>query len=279
VHAALTDAFTDARATGRVVGEKPEIRTSTDGRVHVLVLALPLDSSDARTDGAVDVIRARVMPDLAAELSGVPGARAHLGGVAANTDLSRWMDDRLPWVVGFVLLLTFLVMLVSFGSPWLAAATIGLNLLSVGAAYGVLTLVFQNTWAESALSFTSIGSITSWLPLLMFVVLFGLSMDYHVFVVSRVREAWVAGAGPREAVRLGVARSAGVVTSAAAVMVAVFAVFAVMSLLEMKQLGVGLATAVLLDATLVRGVLLPAVLAVLGRRAHTGPRWIPVLHP
>jgi RND superfamily putative drug exporter len=167
---------------------------------------------------------------------------------------------------------------VSFGSPALALVTVGLNLLSVGAAYGVMTLVFQHSWAEGLLGFTSIGSIAAWLPLLMFVMLFGLSMDYHVFVVSRVREAFSAGASPRDAVRLGVARSAGVVTSAAAVMVAVFAIFATLSTLEMKQLGVGLATAVLLDATLVRGVLLPAVLALLGRRAHTGPRWVPVLH-
>ncbi|HEX5563136.1 MAG TPA: MMPL family transporter, partial [Nocardioidaceae bacterium] len=152
------------------------------------------------------------------------------------------------------------------------------NLLSVGAAYGVLTLVFQNHWAEGLLDFTSIGSIAAWLPLLMFVVLFGLSMDYHVFVVSRVREAWSSGSSPREAVRLGVGRSAGVVTSAAAVMVSVFAVFATLSSLEMKQLGVGLATAVLVDATLVRGVLLPGVLALLGDRAHTGPRWLPALH-
>ena len=112
------------------------------------------------------------------------------------TDLQRWIDDRLPWVVGFVLVLTFVVMLVSFGSPWLAGATVALNLLSVGAAYGVLTLVFQNTWAEGLLDFTSVGVITAWLPLLMFVILFGLSMDYHVFVVSRVREAWKGGASP-----------------------------------------------------------------------------------
>ena len=157
-------------------------------------------------------------------------------------------------------------------------ATVVLNALSVGAAYGVITLVFQHTWAQGLLGFTSIGSIAAWLPLMMFVMLFGLSMDYHVFVVSRVREAWNGGAAPRDAVRLGVARSAGVVTSAAAVMVAVFAIFGTLSSLEMKQLGVGLATAVLLDATLVRGVLLPAVLALLGRRAHSGPRWIPSLH-
>ena len=136
-----------------------------------------------------------------------------------------------------MLVLTLLVMLVSFGSPWLAVATVALNLLSVGAAYGMMTLVFQNTWAEPLLGFTGIGTIAAWIPLILFVILFGLSMDYHVFVVSRVREAFDRGADPREAVRLGVARSAGVVTSAAVVMVAVFAIFATLSSLEMKQLG------------------------------------------
>jgi RND superfamily putative drug exporter len=243
----------------------------------VLSLAVPVDESDPRLDAAVDAVRAGVLPAVSAPLAGT-GASVHLGGAAAVTDLTRWMDSRLPWVIGFVLVLTFLVMAVSFGSLWLAAATVGLNLLSVGAAYGVMTLVFQHTWAEGLLDFRSVGSIAAWLPLLEFVVLFGLSMDYHVFVVSRVREAWASGVSPREAVRLGVARSAGVVTSAAAVMVAVFAIFATLSSLEMKQLGVGLATAVLLDATLVRGALLPAVLALLGRRAHTGPAFLPALH-
>jgi RND superfamily putative drug exporter len=212
-------------------------------------------------------------------LADVPGAQVHLGGNAAYTDLTRWMDQRLVWVVSFVLLLTLVVMLVSFGSPWLAVSTVALNLLSVGAAYGVITLIFQHTWAQGLLGFTSLGAIESWVPLLMFVVLFGLSMDYHIFVVSRVREAWNAGCEPREAVRMGVARSAGVVTSAAAVMVAVFAIFGTLSSIEMKEMGVGLASAILLDATLVRGLLLPAVLAMLGRRAHTGPAWLPVLHP
>jgi RND superfamily putative drug exporter len=288
VDAALRSAYPVALATGTVAASPagsgaassagPQISVSTDRTVQVLKLAVPVSESDPRLGAAVDAIRAHVTPGVVASLAGVPGASVHVGGSAAVTDLTRWLDQRLPWVVGFVLVLTFLVMLVSFGSPALAAATIGLNALSVGAAFGVITLVFQHTWAQGLLGFTSIGSIAAWLPLLMFVILFGLSMDYHVFVVSRVREAFVAGAAPREAVRIGVARSAGVVTSAAAVMVAVFAVFATLSTLEMKQLGVGLATAVLLDATLVRGLLLPAVLALLGRRAHTGPRWIPVLH-
>ncbi len=278
VDAALRRAFPAATATGQVVGTEPKVTASTDRQVHVLALAVPYDQSDPGLATAVDAVRGQVVPQVRGALTGVPGVQVHVGGSAAVTDLTRWLDQRLPWVVGFVLVLTFAVMLLSFGSPWLAAATVGLNLLSVGAAYGAMTLVFQHTWAQRLLDFTSIGSIAAWLPLLMFVILFGLSMDYHVFVVSRVREAYVAGADPRQAVRLGVARSAGVVTSAAAVMVAVFAIFGTLSSLEMKQLGVGLATAVLLDATLVRGVLLPAVLALLGRRAHTGPRWVPVLH-
>ena len=278
VKAALDKGFAAAIGTGKVVGDAPAVKASTDGRVHVLSLAVPVQESDPRLGPAVDAIRADVVPQVRAALAGTDGVAVHVGGMAASTDLTRWLDQRLPWVVGFVLVLTLVVMTLSFGSPSLALATVVLNGLSVGAAYGVITLVFQNTWAESLLGFTSIGSIAAWLPLLMFVVLFGLSMDYHVFVVSRVREAWASGVGPRDAVRLGVARSAGVVTSAAAVMVAVFAIFGTLSTLEMKQLGVGLATAVLLDATVVRGVLLPAVLALLGRRAHTGPRWLPVLH-
>lgn len=278
VDAALRGAFGRATATGHVVSPDAKVSASADRQVHVLALAVPYGESDPKLNQAVDAVRADVTPAVRSALADVPGAQVHVGGAAAVTDLTRWMDQRLPWVVGFVLVLTFIVMLVSFGSPWLAAATVGLNLLSVGAAYGVMTLVFQHGWGEGLLGFTSIGSIAAWLPLLMFVILFGLSMDYHVFVVSRVREAWTDGATPREAVRLGVARSAGVVTSAAAVMVAVFAIFGTLSMLEMKELGVGLATAVLLDATLVRGVMLPAVLALLGRRAHTGPRWIPMLH-
>jgi len=278
VRQALTAAFPKALATGEVVGTAPQIAASTDGTVHVMHLAVPGAESAPRTADAVAAVRGDVLPAVRSSLAGQDGVSVHVGGAGEVSDLTRWMDQRLPWVVAFVLALTFIVMLVSFGSPALAAATVGLNLLSVAAAYGVMTAVFQHTWAQGLLGFTSVASIAAWLPLLMFVILFGLSMDYHVFVVSRVREAYSSGVGPREAVRLGVARSAGVVTSAAAVMVAVFAIFGTLSTLEMKQLGVGLATAVLLDATLVRGVLLPAVLALLGRRAHTGPAWVPVLH-
>lgn len=279
VEAALTSAHTDALAIGAATGEL-DVQASLDGNVHVLHLGATGDVSSDEAREALDTVRDAVVPDLEASLaaSGVDGEVAVGGAVADVTDFSRWLDSRLPVVIGFVLILTLVVMAVSFGSISLAAATVGLNLLSVGAAYGILTLVFQGTWAEGLLDFTSTGAVASWLPLMLFVVLFGLSMDYHIFVVSRVREARLAGEDPKRAVILGIARSAGVVTSAAAVMVAVFSIFGTLSLLEMKQMGVGLAVAVLLDATVVRGVLLPAVLSLLGDRAHNGPRWLPALH-
>jgi len=146
-----------------------------------------------------------------------------------------------------------------------AATAIVLNLLSVAAAYGLLVLVFQHTWAEGLLDFRSSGAVVAWLPMFLFVVLFGLSMDYHVFVVSRIRELALRGLPTRDAVREGILSSAGTVTSAAVVMVAVFAIFATLTGLEFKQMGVGLAAAILLDATLVRAVLLPAAMTLLGR--------------
>jgi putative drug exporter of the RND superfamily len=155
----------------------------------------------------------------------------------------------------------------TFRSVSIAIITTVLNLASVAAAFGVLTLVFQNSWAEGLLDFRSQGFVIDWIPLFMFVVLIGLSMDYHVFVLSRVREGIQRGLPPKLAVESGVTETAGVVTSAAAVMVSVFAVFATLSMIEMKQMGVGLAVAVLIDATLVRVVMLPSLLVVLGRAA------------
>ncbi|QDO87575.1 MMPL family transporter [Ornithinimicrobium ciconiae] len=278
VEAALLGTTPDAEGIEHVSGAAGEVVRSTDSTVTTWDLGLDVTPSDDEMTTTVEQVRDELLPQVRAELADVPGADVHLGGQAAVADLTTWMDERLPWVVGFVLVLSLLVMLVSFGSPALAAATVGLNLLSVGAAYGALVVVFGGTWAEGLLDFTSTGAIASWLPMMLFVLLFGLSMDYHIFVTSRVREAFDAGASPRRAVRQGVARSAGVVTAAAAVMVGVFSIFGTLSMLEMKQLGVGLAVAVLIDATIVRGVLLPAVLTLLGERAHTGPSWLPRLH-
>jgi uncharacterized membrane protein YdfJ with MMPL/SSD domain len=165
-----------------------------------------------------------------------------------------------------VLGLAFLLLLVTFRSLVIPITAIGLNLLSVAAAYGALALVFQHHWAQKLLGFTSIGGVTSWLPLFMFVILFGLSMDYHVFILSRIKEAHDRGMSTRDAVAHGIGSTAGVVTSAAVVMVAVFSIFASLSMLELKEFGVGLAVAVLIDATIVRGVLLPATMTILGER-------------
>ena len=170
--------------------------------------------------------------------------------------------------------ITFVLMLVAFRSIVIPTTTIALNLLSVGAAYGALVAVFQHGWGAALIGTTAPGAIESWIPLFVFVVLFGLSMDYNVFVVSRIKEAHDRGLPAREAVAHGIRSTAGVVTSAAVIMVAVFAVFGTLSLQQFKQLSVGLAVAVLLDATVVRGVLLPSVMALLGERNWYLPRWL-----
>jgi RND superfamily putative drug exporter len=188
------------------------------------------------------------------------------------------MTSRLPIVFAFVLGLAFLLLLVTFRSIVIPLKAIVLNLLSVGAAYGILTYVFQYGHFEGLLNFRSVGGITSWLPLFLFVILFGLSMDYHVFIISRIKEAVDGGMSTDRAVSHGIKATAGVVTSAAVVMVAVFAIFASLSMIEFKQMGVGLAVAILLDATLVRAVLLPAAMKLLGERNWYLPRslsWLP----
>jgi uncharacterized membrane protein YdfJ with MMPL/SSD domain len=184
------------------------------------------------------------------------------------------MKESLPYVFGFVLAFAFLLLLVSFRSVVIAAKAIVLNLLSVGAAYGVLVLVFQKGWGEGILGFKSNGGIASWLPLFMFVILFGLSMDYHVFILSRIREAYDRGMKTEDAVEHGIKTTAGVVTSAAIVMVGAFAIFATMPILDMKEMGIGLAAAVLIDATIVRAVLLPATMRLLGDWNWYLPKWL-----
>ena len=197
---------------------------------------------------------------------------------AGSKDFNDKMTSRLPVVFAFVLGLAFLLLLVTFRSIVIPLKAIVLNLLSVGAAYGILTYVFQYGHFEGLLNFRSVGGITSWLPLFLFVILFGLSMDYHVFIISRIKEAVDGGMSTDKAVSHGIKATAGVVTSAAVVMVAVFAIFASLSMIEFKQMGVGLAVAILLDATLVRAVLLPAAMKLLGERNWYLPRglhWLP----
>jgi uncharacterized membrane protein YdfJ with MMPL/SSD domain len=188
------------------------------------------------------------------------------------------MRHGVPYVVAFVLALAFVLLLVAFRSIVVPIKAIVLNLLSVGASYGVLVLVFEHRWAQGLLDFRSDGAIISWLPLFLFVVLFGLSMDYHVFILSRVREGVDSGMRTEDALRYGISRTAGVVSAAAVVMVGVFSLFGTASALDLKEAGVGLAVAVLLDATVVRGVLLPATMKLLGERNWYLPRflsWLP----
>ncbi len=254
------------------------VRIVAAGSGSAGALFLPLTGNGANTSSrrAVDQLRRRLLP---ATVGRLPEAEtAVTGSTAEDLDFTRQIRHALPFVLAFVLLLSFSLLLVAFRSLVVPLKAIVLNLLSVGAAYGALALVFEHHWAQPILRFHSNGTIVSWLPLFLFVVLFGLSMDYHVFILSRVREAVDHGEPTETAVRRSIAATAGVVTAAAVVMVGVFALFATLSSLELKQAGVGLAAAVLIDATLIRGVLLPATMKLLGDRNWYLPRrlrWLP----
>jgi RND superfamily putative drug exporter len=260
-----------ARDPGFAHDRKPEVTTAENGRILLISAGIPYNGTSTEADQSLAKLRTDFLP---ATIGTVAGAEYAVSGqTAGENDFVANMTDALPWVIGFVLLLTFLVMLWAFRAPVIALSAIGLNLLSAGAAYGVLVLVFQHTWAEDLLGFHSNGGITAWLPVILFVTLFGLSMDYHVFVVSRIREA-TGVMSTKDAVATGITRSAGVVTSAAAVMIGVFSIFATLSTIDMKQMGVGLAAAILIDATLIRAVVLPALMTVLGKANWWTPRFL-----
>ncbi|THV10546.1 MMPL family transporter [Nocardioides caeni] len=241
------------------------VRTSSDGATSVLELALPWDESDDRATEAIELLRGETLPDALGDLDGSEWAVG--GGAADSLDYTDKQSERLPILLAFVLLLTMLMMVLAFRSTLLGVVSTVLNLASVGVAFGILAIVFQHGVGEGLLDFSSPGFVIDWIPIFVLVVLVGLSMDYHVFVLSRIRELVDRGVPAREAVRRGVTDTAGVITSAAAVMVSVFAIFATLSMLEMKMMGVGLAAAILVDATLIRLVALPAILVLLGERA------------
>lgn len=250
--------------TGHFVDSGRGVQTSADGTTSLVVLGMPYDETDDRVDGALRELRDDLVP---AALGDLDVEHAVGGGAAESLDFADKQHGRLGLVIGFVLLLTMLIMVTTFRSVVLAGVSTVLNLASVGAAFGVLTLVFQRGWFSGALDFSSPGFVIDWIPLFVLVVLVGLSMDYHVFVLSRVREHVEQGLPTRLAVQRGIADTAGVVTSAAAVMVSVFAIFATLSMVEMKMMGVGLSAAILLDATLIRLVILPSILVLLGEKA------------
>ena len=275
----------NAPAVREAVGELEE-RALASGRMHepitvavnedatVANITVPIDGkgTDAESRASLAVLRDEIVPTTVGAL---PNAESGVTGLTAQwQDSTAEITSTVPVVVAFVLVFAFALMLVAFRSLVIAAKAILLNLLSVAAAYGVLVLVFQHGIGKSLLGFSSTAGIDPVVPLLLFVILFGLSMDYHVFILGRIREAFQRGASTDEAIAHGITSTAGVVTSAAIVMVAVFAVFVTLSMLMFKQFGVGLAAAILIDATIVRGVLLPASMKLLGDWNWYLPTWL-----
>jgi uncharacterized membrane protein YdfJ with MMPL/SSD domain len=249
-----------------------EVKYSKDGTVAEVIIPTKGNGNNAQSIDALNTIRDDIIP---ATVGSVGGVTVNTSGDAADSkDFSDLLSARLPLIFAFVFALTFLLLLWTFRSIVIPIKAIVLNLLSVGAAYGVLVLIFQDGRLEKLLGFNSNGGITNWLPLFLFVILFGLSMDYHVFILSRIREAHHGGMTTTEAVKHGIATTSGTVTSAAIVMVVVFSVFVTLTFLDFKEMGVGLAVAVLLDATIVRGVLLPASMRLLGDWNWYLPSWL-----
>jgi RND superfamily putative drug exporter len=271
VQSAIARLKMQALATGQMF-EPVSTEVNPAHTVETVSISLAGDGSDGASVAALRTLRTHVIP---ATIGSVPGTRAAVTGETAGThDFNEQMKNHAPLVFLFVLALCFALLLVTFRSIVIPTTAVLLNLLSVGAAYGLLVLVFQHSWAEGLLGFHSNGAITSWLPLFMFVILFGLSMDYHVFILSRVKELRDEGMPTDQAVAVGIRRTAGTVTSAAVVMVAVFAIFVTLRTLDIKQMGFGLAAAILIDATVIRGVLLPATMRLLGDWNWYLPGWL-----
>jgi RND superfamily putative drug exporter len=276
---ALREGIAELRAAAVATGLMSEpVQVTTNPARTLARVDIPLQGTgtDATSYAALAALREDVIP---ATVGRIPGTRVDVAGLTAQSkDFNDSLQAHLPLVFAFVLGLAFVLLLVTFRSVVIPIKAIVLNLLSVGASYGVLKLVFQDGRGEDLLGYESLGGIVAWLPLFLFVVLFGLSMDYHVFILSRIREAVDRGMATDAAVAHGIRTTAGVVTSAAVVMVAVFGVFASLSILDFKQMGVGLAVAILIDATIVRAVLLPASMKLLGDwnwYLPRGLRWLP----
>src|SRR3954453_11716347 len=249
-----------------------EVTYNPAGTVAKIEVPTPGNGTDRTSLHSLNELRDTIIP---ATLGRVDATTVNVSGEAASSkDFADQLTSRLPLIFAFVFGLAFVLLLLTFRSIVIPIKAIILNLLSIGAAYGVLVLVFQKGHGESLIGFTSIGGVTNWLPLFLFVVLFGLSMDYHVFILSRVRELHDRGMPTDDAVRQGIASTAGTVTSAAFVMVGVFAVFITLSFLDFKELGAGLAVAVLIDATIIRGILLPASMKLLGDWNWYLPSWL-----
>ena len=259
-------------ATGGAIHGPVSATAVADGRALMIQVPLAGSGTGKVSDDALVTLENKILPST---IGKVPGASfAVTGNTAANYDLRSTLDSRTPLVFAVVALLAFVLLMCAFRSVTIPLVSIVLNLLSVGGAYGLVTLIFQDGHLQGLLGFTSFGALVPWVPLFTFVMLFGLSMDYHVFILSRIRELWSGGATAADSIVDGVGNSAGVVTSAALIMVAVFSIFATLDMIDVKMLGVGLAAAVLIDATVVRGIILPAAMAMLGDRAWYLPSWL-----
>jgi RND superfamily putative drug exporter len=275
VQAAIQDLHDQALATGQL-SEPSGVEISPDKTVAVVALSVKGSGTDAASEHSLEILRSEVVPATVGKLAGADVAVTGL--TAKSKDFVDVMTAHVPLVFLFVLSLTFILLLITFRSIVVPIKAIALNMLSVGAAYGVLVLVFQDGHGEGLLGFHSVGGIAPWIPLFLFVILFGLSMDYHVFILSRIREAVDHGMSNDAAVAHGIKSTAGVVTSAALVMVAVFGSFALASDQVAMQIGIGLAAAILIDATIIRAVLLPATMKLLGTRNWYLPKslgWLP----
>ena len=271
VQKAIGEVKRRALATG-VMNEPIDVDLNAAKTVAVVSIPVEGDGTDATSNQALAALRDEIIPQTLGTLAGAEVAVTGL--TAQSKDFNEQMKTATPLVFGFVLLFAFGLMLVSFRSIVIAAKAVLLNLLSVAAAYGILVLVFQHGWGKGLLGFEFTGGIDPFLPILLFVILFGLSMDYHVFILSRIREAYDGGMSTDDAIAHGIKSTAGVVTSAAIVMVGVFAIFAALQAMIFKQFGVGLATAILIDATIVRAILLPATMKLLGDWNWYLPRWL-----
>jgi RND superfamily putative drug exporter len=264
----------ESSAVGHLSGQESSAVGHLSGQESSAVghLSGQESDSDATSNAALLDLRGHILP---ATLGRVPGVSyAVAGDTASSYDDTAALHSSTPIVIGFVIGLAFLLLVLAFRSIAIPLVSIVLNLLSVGAGYGLITLIFQDGRLQGTLGYTSFGAIISWVPLFMFELLFGLSMDYHVFILSRIKELRSGGASTSDAVVGGISTSAGVVTSAAVIMVAVFSILATLPIVDSKTLGVGLAAAILIDATVVRGILLPAALTLLGDRCWRLPRWL-----
>jgi RND superfamily putative drug exporter len=258
------------------LSEPVDVTPSRDGHVAMVSFTMAGDQNDEANRDLVRQVRSQLDP---AVFGNLPDVHTYVTGNAAFTvDVTKVYADGVPTIFVLVLGLSFLLMLIAFHSIVIPIKAILLNLLSTAAAYGVLVLVFQDGWLASPLGITPSGVVESWVPLFIFTILFGLSMDYHLFILTRIKEARDRGLESRAAVAKGISVTSGTITSAASIMVVVFAVFVTLKFVFIQELGLGLAVAVFVDATVIRSVLLPASMTVLGDWNWWMPRvldWIP----